>query len=76
MDFAFVNFTNFTIRYPKQRINTEPFFISQKKNYIHWCNLLGNLQFLFSLDSSLWNKPLEIKEKLKAIKSRVHSQIF
>lgn len=64
MDFAFVNFTNFTIRYPQQRIDKDTFFTTQKKNYVRLCNLLMDLQLLFSLDSSLWNKPLEIKEKL------------
>lgn len=66
MDFAFVSFTSFTIRYPKQRLTTDPFFISQQINYVRLCHLLGDLQFLFSLDSLLWNKPLDIKEKLKS----------
>lgn len=73
MDFSFVNFTSFTIRYPKQRLNTDPFFISQQINYVRLCNLLWDLQLLFSLDSSLWNRPLDIMGKSKDFKP---SEIF
>lgn len=68
MDFAFVNFTSFTIRYPEQRLTTDPFFISQQINYVRLCHLLWDLQLLFSLDSSLWNRPSDIMEKLKDFK--------
>ena len=68
MDFAFVNFTSFTIRYPKQRLTADTFFISQQINYVRLCHLLWDLQLLFSLDSSLWNSPSDIMEKLKDFK--------
>ena len=67
MDFAFIKFTSFTIRYPNQRLTTDLFFISQQINYVRLCNLLQDLQLLFSLDSSLWNRPYDIMEKLKKI---------
>lgn len=68
MDSAFVKFTSFTIRYPNQRLTTDHFFISQQIKYVRLCNLLWDLQLLFSLDSSLWNRPSDIMEKLKDFK--------
>ena len=76
MDFAFVNFTRFTIRYSEQRLSTDSFFISQQKNYVRCVRLLEDLQLLFSLDSSLWNKPLEIMEKLKDYPSSIFTDVL